>query len=406
MASLKQIMNVDEDSLDTSESHKRSQDTTLLSSHAPASTAPTTSYTSSVNQVFATSSPPTHSFYPSAAGPARTAYSFGLEIAPTSSTGVANNSDRRISNTSTESMDSSYYPQSHGHGYDGHPGSSSAGMSRSQIQGHESETPKLTPITGRVSRARKGMPVHMCELCSPPKPFTRAEHLRRHQLSHAAPRLACAVPGCDKVFYRKDLLDRHQQRHEQESRNPSPGRQELAFHSGSNSHPYATSYPGDQTHGHPQTTSVSASNPLWSQDNTTGFAPSQSDIPRAAGSDAYHQHAQHTAYLPVSWPVTSGMAPQATEHFSLDPSANPRTEGWSQDPFAAASRPSHDHSTTNSRRYPAFPASSQPSSAVGPYDGSPGMDLPPYHPESSTHGPYDDLNHTTSRSRRRYRQGP
>ncbi|RDA87947.1 hypothetical protein CP532_1717 [Ophiocordyceps camponoti-leonardi (nom. inval.)] len=57
---------------------------------------------------------------------------------------------------------------------------------------------KLTPITGRT--------------------FTRAEHLRRHQLSHQPPGLPCQVPGCDKVFHRKDLLERHQQRHDQEER--------------------------------------------------------------------------------------------------------------------------------------------------------------------------------------------
>lgn len=28
---------------------------------------------------------------------------------------------------------------------------------------------KLTPITGRVSRAKKGVPVHTCDLCRPPK---------------------------------------------------------------------------------------------------------------------------------------------------------------------------------------------------------------------------------------------
>lgn len=28
---------------------------------------------------------------------------------------------------------------------------------------------RLTPITGRVSRAKKGIAVHTCELCNPPK---------------------------------------------------------------------------------------------------------------------------------------------------------------------------------------------------------------------------------------------
>jgi Zinc finger, C2H2 type len=75
---------------------------------------------------------------------------------------------------------------------------------------HESGV-RLTPITGKVSRAKKGVPVHKCNMC--PKTFTRAEHLRRHQLSHQPPDLACSVPGCSKVFHRKDLLERHQWRH-------------------------------------------------------------------------------------------------------------------------------------------------------------------------------------------------
>ncbi len=101
---------------------------------------------------------------------------------------------------------------------------------------------KLTPITGRVSRAKKGVPVHTCEMCRPPKTFTRAEHLRRHQLSHQPPDLACSVPGCNKVFHRKDLLERHQQRHEQDERmasedprlhGSSPRRQGQSFGSSS-----------------------------------------------------------------------------------------------------------------------------------------------------------------------------
>lgn len=28
---------------------------------------------------------------------------------------------------------------------------------------------RYTPITGRVSRAKKGVPVHICENCNPPK---------------------------------------------------------------------------------------------------------------------------------------------------------------------------------------------------------------------------------------------
>lgn len=35
---------------------------------------------------------------------------------------------------------------------------------------------KYTPVTGRISRAKKGVKVHTCETCH--KVFTRAEHLR------------------------------------------------------------------------------------------------------------------------------------------------------------------------------------------------------------------------------------
>ncbi|KAI4592159.1 hypothetical protein KJ359_011487 [Pestalotiopsis sp. 9143b] len=75
---------------------------------------------------------------------------------------------------------------------------------------------KLTPITGRVSRAKKGVPVHTCEICRPPKTFTRAEHLRRHQLSHQTPQYPCTYPGCERAFHRADLLARHATRHELE----------------------------------------------------------------------------------------------------------------------------------------------------------------------------------------------
>ncbi|KAI1308620.1 hypothetical protein F5Y03DRAFT_93496 [Xylaria venustula] len=89
----------------------------------------------------------------------------------------------------------------------------------SSVPGDSSNIPvKLTPITGRVSRAKKGVPVHTCDICKPPKTFTRAEHLRRHQLSHKPATFQCSYPGCDKTFHRQDLLTRHTQRHEQEDR--------------------------------------------------------------------------------------------------------------------------------------------------------------------------------------------
>lgn len=56
-------------------------------------------------------------------------------------------------------------------GYGG-PGSGAAGGSNQPTRpmSTQPEPPvKLTPITGRVSRAKKGVPVHVCEICKPPK---------------------------------------------------------------------------------------------------------------------------------------------------------------------------------------------------------------------------------------------
>lgn len=74
---------------------------------------------------------------------------------------------RRRSNTSTDSMDSSYgQGQGHSGYYPGPP--MRPAMSGSSSGEHQV---KLTPITGRVSRAKKGVPVHTCDICRPPKVF-------------------------------------------------------------------------------------------------------------------------------------------------------------------------------------------------------------------------------------------
>ncbi|KAI0545256.1 hypothetical protein F4679DRAFT_561798 [Xylaria curta] len=85
------------------------------------------------------------------------------------------------------------------------------------LEESRSTMPKLTPIMGRVSRAKKGVPVHICDVCEPSKTFTRAEHLRRHQLSHEPAPYGCKYPGCEKIFHRQDLLARHTMRHEKDS---------------------------------------------------------------------------------------------------------------------------------------------------------------------------------------------
>lgn len=80
-------------------------------------------------------------------------------------------SPRRQSTTSIDSMDQA------GYGSAASSSSLGAGLNPSNspmrpmpANSGGSEMPvKYTPITGRVSRARKGVPVHTCEVCRPPK---------------------------------------------------------------------------------------------------------------------------------------------------------------------------------------------------------------------------------------------
>ncbi|GME33278.1 Zinc finger C2H2-type protein [Neofusicoccum parvum] len=78
-----------------------------------------------------------------------------------------------------------------------------------------SELPTKYTKTGRISKAKKGLKVHLCESCG--KSYTRAEHLRRHQQNHSDSTLQCDWPGCGKSFHRTDLLERHRERHQDPS---------------------------------------------------------------------------------------------------------------------------------------------------------------------------------------------
>lgn len=80
-----------------------------------------------------------------------------------------------------------------------------------------------TPTTHRVSKAKKGKRVHVCEFPGCGKVFTRAEHRRRHELNHnPEASFPCSKEGCQKAFHRPDLLARHMERHDLDSRTTSP----------------------------------------------------------------------------------------------------------------------------------------------------------------------------------------
>ncbi|KAK7192080.1 C2H2 finger domain-containing protein [Paraphaeosphaeria sporulosa] len=75
--------------------------------------------------------------------------------------------------------------------------------------GSHEHGPVVYTKTGRISKAKKGLKVHVCEECG--RSFTRAEHLRRHQKNHGPNQVRCEL--CGKVFFRADLLQRHLERH-------------------------------------------------------------------------------------------------------------------------------------------------------------------------------------------------
>ncbi|KAJ5624559.1 Zinc finger C2H2 [Penicillium lagena] len=79
-----------------------------------------------------------------------------------------------------------------------------------------------TPTTHRVSKAKKGKRVHVCEYPGCQKVFTRAEHRRRHEMRHYSKKsYPCTFEGCKRTFHRSDYLTRHLEKHESGVRIPS-----------------------------------------------------------------------------------------------------------------------------------------------------------------------------------------
>lgn len=163
MSSLKQIMNVEEDALGF-ESVKRNRESNPNSPRVPESATSTSNYASPVDQSF-------HSLQATLQRQSSSSYMpHSQSFNTTASSPPGASTSRQSSNTSTEPMDSPYYYQGHIYGY-GNSGLSAGGSSTPYMAGASGGDPpvKLTPITGRVSRAKKGQPVHICEICRPPK---------------------------------------------------------------------------------------------------------------------------------------------------------------------------------------------------------------------------------------------
>ncbi|KAI0521768.1 hypothetical protein F5B22DRAFT_593999 [Xylaria bambusicola] len=343
----------------------------------------------------------------------------------------------RESAGSTESMD----PASYGSYNQSSSSSTMPPSGRSSIASRpmssapgEREIPvKLTPITGRVSRAKKGVPVHTCDICKPPKTFTRAEHLRRHQLSHKPAAFQCPWHGCDKVFHRQDLLTRHTQRHEQDDRSGTdmashgsrgPSHTPVDSNPSINSFPQApmlpgtsvaiaddmsanTPYPGSAS-PYPTSHRGSVSGPMSpssrsTRSHSTGFSHSQGDYilssaahapfgipPSSMDGSLFHTNSYGLEFQPRKSPsYTSYMGLEGLPSLTIPDSSFPghlsQESNW---PSSASDSP---YSTPDRMRHYDSPSADIPNSDMYyvPHQ-YPSPQPPIYHPVSDYTTPYDD----------------
>ncbi|KAH8820992.1 fungal-specific transcription factor domain-containing protein [Xylogone sp. PMI_703] len=197
MSSLKFIMDVDMDPLESHASYQRSREAAGSQASSPTKTTPTRSLPPGVPENEETM--------------LRHARSMNQMSMPM----IQQSWSSHPSLATRHGEESTAYPPDYRSAT--HRGSRSAGPSGAASKESDPalDIPvKYTPVTGRVSKAKKGVPVHTCSLCRPPKTFTRAEHLRRHQKSHQDPTFTCTYENCEKAFHRPDLLARHISRHE------------------------------------------------------------------------------------------------------------------------------------------------------------------------------------------------
>lgn len=173
MASLQSIMNLDEEV--DSPPNKKDKD-----SGSPGTSTPQHPYESSNLATKSSYDIPEDQFDTTSSAPGKRRSSSSRVNRSSAAAGSSSSSTtpsrpnptgRRRSNTGTDTMDQPIYSRTQA------GPSSSTGLPPSNVPMRPFATMqsggdipvKLTPITGRVSRAKKGVPVHTCELCRPPK---------------------------------------------------------------------------------------------------------------------------------------------------------------------------------------------------------------------------------------------
>lgn len=162
MASLRNIMNTDDDQTDSDP---------IQRPHNSASRSTQISNSSNLNPGFPNSGQPSMSTlalnsYPGSSS--NSSRSLAYEVS--SATSISRiDSERRRSNASTDSTDSRY-----------RPGQASSSSMSPYTSGRSSGEPhvKLTPITKRISKAKKGVAVHVCDQCNKVSSFLSLSTLR------------------------------------------------------------------------------------------------------------------------------------------------------------------------------------------------------------------------------------
>lgn len=193
MSSLQSIMNLDEDQQETSSPIVDKKDKDQASpasgfrSQNPSTSRPSSQFSPSDQTYSSTSSVPTITIPVTEGGnpyyPTQHPTNYDLTsdssigrgkrpVVPSSATPTLSAASdlRRQSSTSVDSMDQYGYASSSSLGGGSGGGFPPNHPRRPMGASPSPEVPvRYTPITGRVSRAKKGVPVHICESCNPPK---------------------------------------------------------------------------------------------------------------------------------------------------------------------------------------------------------------------------------------------